>query len=281
MGKASSSKKVARAAGIGGGRSHRRQTPWAYFGVIVLIVVLGLVGTYASRQQRIDKINAAGATGALAVGTTNYEGYAVYECGKFVTPIKTPAPAGQGITAWTPTSGTAPTDGGVIQIAPTSDAVAGKNATLGKFSAAVGMKLNAAELQVPGGHLYLDGDSCEGKAGHVYIKEFRDGQDSVGQLYNGDKKQLPKTNPIDIPLRAGKLLTIAFVPSGDAASIPAPSLAVANELSAAQSAAQNSTSTATTLPLATTPTSAPSPATTAGSSPSTTTKPTSSTTTAG
>jgi hypothetical protein len=269
MGKASSSKKVARAAGIGGGRSHRRQTPWAYFGVIAVIVILGLVGTYASRQQRIDKINAAGTTGGLAVGSTNYEGYAVYECGKFVAPIKTPAPAGQGITAWTPTSGTAPTDGGVIQIAPTSNSVAGKNATLGKFSAAVGMKLNAAELQVPGGHLYLDGDSCEGKPGHVYIKEFKDGQDSVGQLYNGDKNQLPKTNPIDIPLKPGKLLTIAFVPSNEAASIPAPSLAVANELAAAEQAAQNSTSTPTT------------PAITPLTTPPTTAKPTSSSTTAG
>lgn len=54
MGKASSSKKVARAAGIGGGRVHRRQTPWTYFGVIALIVVLGVVGTVASRDRRID-----------------------------------------------------------------------------------------------------------------------------------------------------------------------------------------------------------------------------------
>ena len=34
------------------------------------------------------------------------------------------------------------------------------------------MKLNAAELQLPGGKLYLDGDTCQGKPGHVYVKEF-------------------------------------------------------------------------------------------------------------
>jgi hypothetical protein len=252
MGKASSSKKVARAAGIGGGRSHRRQTPWAYFGAIILIVALGLAGTVFSRHQRNDQIAAAGNTGAITVGAQDYEAYAVYICGKFVAPIKTPAANPQGITAWTPTSGTkAPTDGGVIQITPKSKDVAGNNATLGKFTGAVGIKLNAAELQMPGGKLYLGGDSCEGKPGYVYIKQFSSAQDSIGQLYNGAKatkttpKQLPKLDPVDVPLKSGGILTIAFVPASEAKSIPAPSADVDNELTAAESAAASTTTTTT------------------------------------
>jgi len=109
MGRASSSKKVARAAGIGGGRSHRRQTPWTYYGVIALIVVLGVVTTFASRQSRNDKINGAG-TVPPTVGTTWFEGYAVYECGKFVDAISTKSPNPEGITT---------RQEGVITVAPT------------------------------------------------------------------------------------------------------------------------------------------------------------------
>lgn len=270
MGKASSSRKLARAAGIGGGRTHRRQTPWTYFGVIILIVVLGLAGTVVSRHQRDQAIAAAGNAGALSVNSTNYEAYAVYICGKFVSPIKTPAPDPDGITAWTPTSGTkAATDGGVIQITPKNKDVAGKNATLGKFTSAVGIKLNAAELQMPGGKQYIEGDTCEGKGGYVYVKQFASAQDSVGKLYNGAKGQLPKDNPINVPLTSGGIITIAFVPASDAAAIPAPNPDVDTELAAVEQAQEEAESSSSTVPA--------SPSTTAPAS-SSTTAPTSSTT---
>lgn len=246
MGKASSSKKVARAAGIGSGKGRRRHTPWGYFGAIAIIVVLGLVGTVTSRNRLIAQINNAGGT-APTVGTTWYEGYSVYACGKFLPEVKVPAPNPQGIT-------TAQT--GIITIAPKVKAVAGKNATLGKFASAVGIKLNAAEMQLPGGHLYLDGNTCEGQPGHVYIKQFAYVGDTVGELYNGAKNQLPKLDPTAVPLSNGALITIAFVPSGKASSIPAPPSSVGKALSALQ-ASSSSTSTSTTTPAASTPTTAP------------------------
>ncbi|MGC8512312.1 MAG: hypothetical protein ACP5P1_04630 [Acidimicrobiales bacterium] len=274
MGKASSSKKVARAAGIGSGKGRRRRTPWGYFAVIAVIVVLGLAGTVTSRNRLIAQINNAGGT-APTVGTTWYEGYAVYACGKFLPDIKVPAADPQGITT---------TQNGIITVAPKVKSVAGKNATLDKFASAVGMKLNAAELQLPGGHLYLDGNTCEGQPGHVYIKQFAYVGDTVGELYNGAKNQLPKLDPTQVPFINGDLITIAFVPSGKASSIPAPPASVGKALSALQ-AASSSTGTATTVPSAsatTVPaakssvTTAPKPAAT--SSPSTTSKGSTSTT---
>jgi hypothetical protein len=250
MGKASSSKKVARAAGIGGGRAHRRQTPWTYFGIIALIVILGVAGTVSSRQRRSDQINNAGTT-APTVGTVWQEGYAVYVCGKFLPAISTKAPDPQGITTRT---------AGIINIDPTVKSVAGKNATLGKFTGAVGMKLNAAELQVPGGHLYLDDSTCEGKPGHVYIKQFAGVTDTVGDLYNGAKNQLPKLDPVDVPLVNDDLLTIAFVPAAAATAIPPPPSSVVNALESLEAAAQSSTST--TAPAAGTSTATTSPVTT-------------------
>lgn len=261
MGKASSSKKVARAAGIGGGRARRRQTPWGFYGIIILIVILGVAGTVASRQHRDSQINNAGDS-APAVGTTWHEGYAVYECGKFVPAVSTKAADPQGITTRTD---------GVITIAPSVKAAAGKNATLGKFADAVGMKLNAAALQVPGGKLYQDGTSCDGKPGHVYVKQFAGPTDTVGQLFNGGKGQLPKLNPAQIPLKDNYLLTIAFVPSSDATSIPAPPAAVVNSVKSFM--AKESASSSTTTPAASTSQQTVAPAKTA-----TTAKPTTATT---
>ena len=269
MGKASSSKKVARAAGIGGGRARRRQTPWGYYGIIILIVVLGIAATVASRQRRDSQINSAG-NSAPAVGTTWHEGYAVYECGKFVTAISTKAPDPEGITTRT---------AGIITIAPTVKASAGKNATLGKFADAVGMKLNAASLQAPGGHLYVDGNTCQGKAGHVYVKQFAGPTDTVGQLFNGGKGQLAKLNPTQVPLKDNYMVTIAFVPSSEATSIPAPPASVISAVQSfqAQESASSTTTpsagatTATTAPATTTPTTAAQATTTPTTKPTTAT----------
>lgn len=239
MGRASSSKKVARAAGIGGRRVHRRRTPWGYFGIIALIVLLGVVGTVVSRDRRLSQINNAG-NSPPTVGTVWNEGYAVYACGKFLPAISTKSRDPQGITTRTP---------GIINIHPTVKAAAGKNATLGKFASAVGMKLNAAELQVPGGTLYQDGDSCEGHPGHVYVKQFAYIGDTVGQLYNGAKNQLPKLDPRSVPLQDQVLITIAFVPSSDASKIPVPPSYVTTNLKKL-SASSSPSNTTTTVPSA-------------------------------
>ncbi len=230
MGKASSNKKVARAAGTGGGRTYRGHTPWTYFGVIGLIAVLGIVGTITSRDRRLSQINKQGQT-APTVGTTWHEGYAVYACGKFLTAVSH-AGDPQGITTKTP---------GIILIAPKVKAAAGKNATLGKFASAANIKLNAAELQLPGGKLYQDGNTCEGKPGHVYVKEFGFVGDTVGKLYNGARGQLPKLAPGDVPLKDGQLLTIAFVPSSDASKIPPPPADVGAALNQQTSSSSSST----------------------------------------
>jgi hypothetical protein len=246
MGKASSSKKVARAVRIGGGRTRRRHTPWGYFGIIALIVILGVLGTWSSRDRRLGQINTAGDT-PPTVGTVWNEGYAVYACGQFLPPISIKAPDPQGITT---------RKEGIIDIAPTVKAAAGKNATLGKFASAVGMTLNAAELKVPGGHLYQDGVSCDGKPGHVYVKQFAYAGDTIGQLYNGAKNQLPKLDPRNVPLANDELLTIAFVPAAEATKIPAPPSSVQNTLKSLQ-ASQSTTTTTAPTPTSTTPTTKP------------------------
>ncbi len=233
MGKASSNKKVARAASTGGGRASRVRTPWTYYSVLAIILIVGVTLTVTSRDRRLNKINTAGDV-QPTVGQTWNAGLGVYICGKFQPAINSNKDP-YGIT----TKGD-----GIIIIHPTVKSAAGTNATLGKFASSIGMKLNAAELQVPGGKLYTDGDSCNGSPGHVYVKEFNNVSDTVGVLQN--------TNPSDVRLQDQSMYTIAFVPSSDKNSIPPPPQYVINNLN--KLAASSSTTTTTTPPAVSTPT---------------------------
>ncbi|MHB1533555.1 MAG: hypothetical protein ACYC1D_02910 [Acidimicrobiales bacterium] len=259
MGKASSSKKVARAAGTGGGRTTRGRTPWTYYGVIFVIVLVGVVGTVTSRNRHLALINQGGNV-APTIGTSWHEALAIDVCGKVLPPIKTTKDP-YGLT----TRGD-----GIIYIAPTVKSAAGENATLGKFASSIGMKLNAAELQVPGGKLYQDGDPCNGKASHVYVKQFAYVNDTVGQLLNVD--------PSSVKLKDQQMLTIAFVPASQKNKIPPPPASVQKKL---QSLAAPSTpaSTTTTPPAVSIPaTTTPSTTTPSTTPPTTTAKPTTATT---
>jgi hypothetical protein len=212
MGKASSSKKVARAAGLGGSRAYGTRPPWGYYFAVLALVVLGVVGVYNSREYRDSKINAAGATGhpSVNMATPWFEGYAIDACGKLLAPIKTDKNP-FGIT----THGD-----GVIYINPTTKSAAGTNATLGKFASAVGMLLNASELEVPGGRLYQTGDLCEGKPGAVYVETWGSPAEPVQDGYLQDKKGSTQgredtCNPdceSGVRLENDQLVTIAFLP---------------------------------------------------------------------
>src|SRR5580698_2415011 len=147
MGKASSSKKVARAAGLGGSRNFAARPAWTYYFAVSVLLLLGVIGVYNSREYLDGKVAGQG-SGKPTVNMTTpwFEGYAVDECGTLLPPVKT-AKNPNGIT----TKGD-----GIIYINPKNKSSAGKNATLAKFASAAGITLNAGELQVPGSRLYTN-----------------------------------------------------------------------------------------------------------------------------
>jgi hypothetical protein len=271
MGKASSSKKVARAAGTSGGRTSRGRTPWVYYLTILAVVVAGTAITYTSRHHRLQVINAGGTSTPPLVGDTWNTGYAVYTCtgsdkGKFerfITDHNNP----KGI--WTPTEG-------VIQVSPKDNSVAGKNATLDKFTSAVHMTLNAGELKMPGGHDYRDGDDCGGKPGRVQVQVFSSPSDTRGVTSTQD--------PPLVRFQDNIMLTIAFMPKGATIPPPPKQPAIDNlNMATAKAAAATSTTTAPATPAATAPagaaTTVPS-ATTPPAATTPTTKPATTSTTA-
>jgi len=276
MGKASSAKKVARAAGLGGSRAYGSRPPWNYYIAVLLLVVLGIVGVYNSREYRENRINNQGNT-APTVGTNWFEGLAIDECGTILPPIKTNKDP-NGIT----TRGD-----GIIYISPKVKSAAGHNATLAKFASAIGMTFNASELQTPGGRLYQTGETCEGKAGQVYVMTWSSPQAPQSDGVLQDKKQTdggtppgPREDPCNPDCESGVLLennwlvTIAFLPSPpkhQTPNIPQPSASVIAKLTTLVATGGTTT---TTLPLVPSTTAKAGKATaTTGASPSSTSTP--------
>lgn len=261
------SKKVARAAGTGGGRTSRGRIPWTYYGAILLVIVLGLVGTVVSKDRRTNQINNAG-TSAPAVGTVWNEAIAFYLCGSFAPNVPQAKSDPYGLTT---------TGDGIMHIAPTKKSAAGKNATLGKWASANNVTLSAAQVKVPKSKLYTAGEACEGGKGQVYVKQFAYAGDPAGVLLKG--------NPDSVHLQDQLELVVAFVPPSKSSKIPGPPAEIVAKLKSLAASTTTTTTTTTTpgatttAPASGTTTTAPAGATTTAPASTTTTTPASTTTT--
>jgi hypothetical protein len=213
MGKASSNKKVARAASTSGGRTAGGRTPWIYYVSIITIVVIGTALVYFSRSHRLSAVNTAGGASPPVVGQDHWhEAYGFYVC--------TAADKGEFIPVFpyqTDPEGIHTHGDGVIDIHPYEKSAAGKNAVLGVFSKVTGVTLNAGELKIPsfsgyGGHDYHDSDNCGGTPGRVQVTVFPTSTTPSGTLWTKD--------PRDAPLTDQSMIVVSFMPKG--AKIPPP-----------------------------------------------------------
>jgi hypothetical protein len=247
MGKASSNKKVARAASTSGGRTAGGRTPWLYYVAIVAIAILGTAMVYVSRDDHLAKTNAQGQGSPPVVNVDHWhEGYAIYTCtspteGKFLPPFP----------YQTDSQGILTLGNGVIDIHPYKKSAAGKNAVLGVFTTNVHVTLNAGELKIPSypgnpGHTYHDADSCDGKPGRVQVVTFASATTKVGTQWTKD--------PSTVPLADLSMVVIAFMPKG--ATIPPPPASVITALQHPidEPQALPPSTTTTTVPGATTTT---------------------------
>lgn len=197
MGRASSSKKVARAASTGGGRTTRGARPLGWYAAIVLVVVLGVSGIVFSRAERRQE---------LAVGTNLtppvagrdhwHSAYGVYLCDEFAPPI-TDERGPKGVHTHAD---------GIIHNHPSVRSASGSKSTLSLYADAVRMTLTDSEIRLPGGKSYKEGETkCGGKEGIVQVKV-------------NDK--VVTENIRNIKFADRQLLTIAFAPKG--AELPEP-----------------------------------------------------------
>jgi hypothetical protein len=150
VGKASSSKKVARAARAGGRRKVRSQRGLVFPVALGLVVLLGLGLIIYARNN-----NQAAATTPPVLGDHWHAAYGVYVCGSFLPSFT----KGLDPNAADPLGIHSHGDG-VIHIHPFSSETSGKNATLGKYLDWEGVKLTNDELTLPDGTKYKTGDNC-------------------------------------------------------------------------------------------------------------------------
>jgi len=203
MGKASSSKKVARAARTGGGRTRRGSSSYLWPSLMAVIVLLGTAGVVYSREQRQPDNSRPVAAGPGRQGDHWHAAIGYFICGAFApNVVETADPFG------IHTHGD-----GVVHTHPFSSRASGNKAKLGVFFDTVKVEVSSTRLDLPGQDAKENGDECDGKPANVQVKIWatRDPADE-GTLYKG--------NPGDIRLVDNQLITVAFVPDGT--EIPRP-----------------------------------------------------------
>ncbi len=215
MGKASSNKKVARAAKAGGSRARAAGERNLLFPVaLAAVVILGTLLVFYTRDNR-----QATAQQAPTVTDHWHSAYGIYVCGEFLPDLpEFEAPQNGG----THTHGD-----GLLHIHPFSPSRAGENATLEHwFEDAASQLGNAGGIQndslaVPGGKTYVEGkDTCDGIDGDPIVQVAV--WDVVQDALDGKAPDRIVTKDFDKIRLAqnGQAFTVAFMPEG--ADIPPP-----------------------------------------------------------
>ena len=227
MGKASSAKKVARAARTGGGRTRRGSTSWVWPTLMAFVVILGTAGIVYSRDQRQpDNSRPLGPSAGRAADHW-HAAIGFYICGQFAPNL----PEG------TDPLGIHGHGDNVVHIHPFGSSAAGKRARLEVFFDTVDADVSDDAIKLPGQDTKRNGDSCENGNGRVQTKvwDSRDPADQ-GRIVPGD--------PSAIRPQDGQLITIAFVPEGTDIPRP-PSAPTLDNLSDVDPPPRPSTSTTT------------------------------------
>lgn len=202
MGKASSSKKVARAAKAGG--SLRERPKLGYPLALFVIVVLGAALVTFARADRLDAL--ASKEAPVKNQDHWHAAYGIYVCDHFLAPLAD--------VKETDPDGLHTHQDGVVHVHPFSSKGAGKNAKLKVFGEMVGMKFGKDWVEV-GGERYANGYKCGDKDAKVQVVRWANADDetSAGEVF--------VTDPGEVRFRTDRsAITIAIVPDGT--EIPRP-----------------------------------------------------------
>ena len=193
MGKASSSKKVARAARAAGRPGARRSYLWPF--AIGSVVVLGIAGIVASRGSNEDAV-------APILGDHWHAAYGIYDCDSFIPPLNDVVQDQSGIHTHAD---------GLIHMHPFSTRYTGAGSNINAWGETTGLVLTDTSIKAQG----IDrenGDSCGDEKGTVKLMVWDGPDDEEGTLIEED---LGSYAPQEF-----EVLTIAFVAEGT--EIPKP-----------------------------------------------------------
>jgi hypothetical protein len=215
MGKASSSKKVARAARAGGNVRTSRDRKWGFPAAIAGIVVAGSLLVFLVRA---DEVSQASEPPRLAKDHW-HAAYAVYLCDTFGAPLTDTLGDEYGIHTH---------EDGLIHIHPSTGQAAGANAKLGRFAEEVGLQFGDDSFTLPTGETYTTGDDCNGEEAVVRVIKWPSGDfEGEPEVITSDFGDIRFTGD-------GEAYTIFFGPESaldDPTALLPPSLAGINQVS--------------------------------------------------
>jgi len=200
MGKASSSKKVARAARAGGAAQGRRHR-WLFPVAIIAIFVFG-VSVIVIAKGSNQKASAVSPT----VGEHWHAAYGIYVCDKFIDPLTDVTADKLGIH----THGD-----GIMHVHPFAAGSAGKNATLKIFGDTAGLSFQSNGFTtVSNGTAYHNGYDCNGQPAEVAVYQWSaDDLSAPPTIYTKDFGSIQYTSD-------RMVFTLAVVPPGT--DVPKP-----------------------------------------------------------
>ena len=228
-------RKVARVARTGGGRTKRGQGSWFFPTLMTTVVVLGTALIVVSRADRQPD------TSAPRIGVHHWHAALGFDiCGTFAGNIPDNGQDPLGIH----THGD-----GVVHIHPFSSQAAGRRATLEVYFDTLGIDASATEFKLPNDpQTHKNGDKCGDKEAKVVTKVWDGRSDTEGRIVTGD--------PGDIRLTDNQLITIALVANESDVKKP-PSEAQLDNLSDVPGATTTSVPDSTTTSSTTSTTTAP------------------------
>jgi hypothetical protein len=141
VGKASSTKKVARLAGTSSKTKVRTSRSLTFPIIVVVVVALGLALVAFARTS-----STASADTPPTLSDHWHAAYGIYVCDQWLTSIQNQNDSVDGVPWGIHTHGD-----GVIHIHPFNSAAAGKNADLGQFFKTAGIKMSDTKLELPEG----------------------------------------------------------------------------------------------------------------------------------
>ena len=236
MAKSAAGKWVSRVGASGGGKAYKKTRPGNYYGVLAVIVVLGLASVIFARYEYQNPPAAKGGT-PPTIGTTWYSALAIEACGKTL-PYLAPNPTNKGGFHVAPLN--------VIKVSPVSAADAGDNATVSQFAAEYpGLIASSTILAVPTktgaanpDTTYHNGDTCASKS------KYPGQTGTISYAYwtsFGQTKPKITTDPSSIKFSQYLRVTMSFNPKNVTPS--APSQASVNAMVLAAQASSGTTTT--------------------------------------
>jgi hypothetical protein len=207
MGKASSAKKVARAARAGGSKKSRRKL--ASFPVVIgLVVALG-VGLVAYAKTS-SNVGSAGKKPPQANEDHWHAAYGLYLCDYFSEPLSDEGEDKNGIHTHADN---------LIHIHPFTAAAGGRNAKMKVFFDQTGLQVSEDRIKLPDGRVFKSGETkCNGKPAEVKVMHWKDARtaptaEKADDEIDGDFGNVRFTEDLGA-------YTIAFVAKD--AKVPAP-----------------------------------------------------------